>query len=74
MSFSMPRKGKMKTKNNEEKEFVMLTDDVLFKATFGYPKNISFLEDLLESYYGYEKGMLKGKLKVEYEQEFFFIK
>lgn len=58
----------------KEKEFTMLTDDVLFKEFFGNYKNIQFLEDLLESYYAYEKGFLKDKLKVTSETELPIIK
>jgi len=48
-------------------EFVALTNDILFKDTFGLPSNIQFLEYLLEAYYNYPVGYLKGKLEVFYE-------
>ena len=51
----------------EEKCFVKLTNDKLFKVTFGRSDNRRFLEDLLESYYGYSKGYLKDKLEASYE-------
>lgn len=50
-----------------ETKFVSLTNDLLFKETYGNPRNIRFLEDLLESYFGYGKGELKDKLKMQYE-------
>ena len=45
-----------------EKNFIPLTDDILFKETFGREKNIYFLERLLEQYYGLKIGTLKGKI------------
>jgi predicted transposase/invertase (TIGR01784 family) len=51
----------------EDKAFIMLTDDLLFKETFGMKQNRKYLEDLLESYYGFPKHYLKGKLDVSYE-------
>lgn len=51
----------------EGKRFVKLTNDKLFKVTFGRSDNRRFLEDLLESYYGYSKGYLKDKLEASYE-------
>ncbi len=49
------------------KYFVPLTDDLLFKETFGKEENRRFLEDILECYNGYQKGYLKNKLDVKYE-------
>ncbi len=46
-------------------QFVPLTNDLLFKETFG--RNINFLEYLLEVYYNYPFGFLKDKLEVSYE-------
>lgn len=52
----------------KENEFISLTDGLLFKEAFGSLENRKFLEDLLESYYGFSPGYLKGKLEVEYEK------
>jgi len=49
------------------KYFICLTDDLLFKETFGRRENRKFLEDLLECYHNYDKGYLKNKLDVRYE-------
>jgi len=51
----------------KEKIFIPLTNDLLFKETFGKVENIKYLEDLLESCFNYEQGSLKGKVKVSYE-------
>lgn len=51
----------------KENYFVSLVDDLLFKEAFGIPCNHKFLEDLLECYYRFNKGYLKGKLEVQYE-------
>ena len=50
-----------------KEKFVPLTNDILFKDIFGNEKNIRFLEDLLECYFGYEKGYLKNKLHIHKE-------
>lgn len=47
--------------------FVPLTNDLLFKETFGKKENNRFLEYLLEVYYNYPGGSLKNKLEVKYE-------
>lgn len=52
----------------EAKEsFDTLTNDLLFKETYGNPHNIRALEYLLESYFDYPKDFLKDKLAVNYE-------
>jgi len=53
--------------DTKEKTFIPLTDDLLFKETFGLPKNIRFLEYFLEVYFNYPFGYLKDKLEVFYE-------
>ncbi len=50
--------------NTKQIKFVPLTNDLLFKDTFGL--NVKFLEYLLESYYDYSNGFLKNKLEVYY--------
>lgn len=53
--------------NSEDNNLDSLTNDLLFKETFGNPHNIKALEYLLESYFDYPEGFLKGKLAVNYE-------
>ena len=48
-------------------EFKPLTDDSLFKETFGREKNILFLERFLEIFFGLPKGSLHGKITVKME-------
>ncbi len=48
-------------------EFKPLTDDSLFKETFGREKNILFLERFLEIFFGLPKGSLRGKITVKME-------
>lgn len=50
--------------------FISLTDDLLFKASFGFKKNKRFLEALLESYFNFSDGFLKDKLISNYEYTF----
>lgn len=62
----------MHTKNeiyleNEDSNLDSLTNDLLFKETFGHPYNIKALEYLLEAYFDYPDGFLKSKLAVNYE-------
>ncbi len=47
----------------KEKLFIPLTNDLLFKETFGKVENIRYLEDLLECCFDYEQGSLKDKVK-----------
>ncbi len=49
--------------------FIPLTDDTLFKETFGKKENIRYIEDFLESYFNYRKGSLRNKLTIYYESE-----
>ncbi len=51
----------------EEKLFIPLTDDLLFKETLGLSKNVKFLEYFLEIYFNHQFGYLKDKLEVFYE-------
>jgi len=53
----------------EEKVFVPLTNDLLFKETYGNTRNMKHLEDLLECYFDYPRGYLKDKVKVSYESQ-----
>lgn len=55
------------TKKETKKIFVPLTNDILFKDTYGNPRNIRLLESFIESKYKYPKGYLKDKLEVQYE-------
>lgn len=52
---------------NEDNNLDSLTNDLLFKKTYGNPHNINALEHLLESYFDYPDGFLKEKLAVNYE-------
>lgn len=54
---------------NNLENFIKLTDDILFKETFGNVENIKYLEDFIESYLKLKKGSLKNKLKVSYESQ-----
>ncbi len=47
----------------KEQEMYYLSNDLVFKHIFGTKENVRFTADLLESFYNYEKGSLKG-LKV----------
>lgn len=58
---------KNEKKNETKKIFVPLTNDILFKDTYGNPRNIRLLESFIESKYKYPKGYLKDKLEVQYE-------
>ena len=53
--------------NNQNKEFIKLTNDLLFKETFANVKP-HILEDFLETMLDYEKGTLHNKLTVTYEK------
>ncbi len=53
--------------NMSKTDFKTLTDDSLFKETFGREKNILFLERFLEIYFGLSKGSLRGKITVKME-------
>ncbi len=61
-----------KTKENKEKTniFIPLTNDLLFKETFGKKGNERFIEMFLERYFNLPKYSLKGKVKVSYEYHF----
>ena len=48
-------------------EFIPLTDDVLFKETFGRNQNILLIERFLEQYFHLPKGALRGKVIVKME-------
>ena len=54
-------------KSNLEYEFIKLTNDKLFKETFGNKNNIKYLEDFIESYLELKQGSLNKKLQVSYE-------
>ena len=48
-------------------EFIPLTDDVMFKETFGRIQNILLIERFLEQYFHLPKGSLRGKVIVKME-------
>lgn len=47
-----------------EKNFISLTDDLLFKEVFGDSRNRIYLEDFLELYFNFKSGYLHNKLKI----------
>ena len=51
----------------EKVKFIPLTDDVLFKETFGRIQNILLIERFLEQYFHLPKGSLRGKVIVKME-------
>ena len=51
----------------EDNNLDCLTNDLLFKETYGHPHNRKALEYLLEAYFDYPKGFLRNKLAVSYE-------
>ena len=53
--------------DKKDQKFVKLTDDILFKETFGREKNIRWIERLLEQYFELRRDSLKGKITVKME-------
>ena len=51
----------------EKVKFIPLTDDVMFKETFGRIQNILLIERFLEQYFHLPKGSLRGKVIVKME-------
>ena len=51
-----------------KKNFIPLSNDILFKDIFSNPINHQFLEDLLECHLGLKKGSLSHKLNVRQEE------
>ena len=51
----------------EKVKFIPLTDDVLFKETFGRIQNILLIERFLEQYFHLPKGSLRKKVIVKME-------
>lgn len=54
-------------RDSKGRVFISLTEDSLFKVTFGMKRNHKFLEALLESYFGFNDGYLSNKLTTNYE-------
>lgn len=50
--------------NTEVKLYKPLLDDIVFKYIFGYSKNISYTEYLLELLFNLDTGSLNGKLEI----------
>ena len=61
------KSGVISIKSNLEYKFIKLTNDKLFKETFGNKKNIKYLEDFIESYLELKQDSLNKKLQVSYE-------